>query len=159
MPFIGRGFPDLSGFFLKRTWVFIPLFSLFIAVPALFNVFTPGMPLVTLEYSGSASGHYPTRRLGPIICYPGHQLGIFCRAFKHHDQTFRIAESIAFLGIPQVFRDDAGDVLQLRLSFVGIIENTYRAIKSRVGTKFIIKEGRTVAWNIAYLWQRSYQLK
>ncbi|MDD2752479.1 MAG: cobalt ECF transporter T component CbiQ, partial [Candidatus Omnitrophica bacterium] len=24
------------GFFLKRTWVFIPLFSLFIAIPALF---------------------------------------------------------------------------------------------------------------------------
>ena len=29
-------------FFLKRTWIFIPLFSVFIAIPALFSAFTPG---------------------------------------------------------------------------------------------------------------------
>jgi len=31
--------------FLKRTWVFMPLFSLFIAFPALFSFFSPGAPL------------------------------------------------------------------------------------------------------------------
>ncbi|MCK9572288.1 MAG: energy-coupling factor transporter transmembrane protein EcfT, partial [Candidatus Omnitrophica bacterium] len=43
--------------------------------------------------------------------------------------------------------------------FIQIIENTYLAIKSRVGTLMHYKNGqRVVAWNIASLWQRSYQL-
>jgi cobalt/nickel transport system permease protein len=43
--------------------------------------------------------------------------------------------------------------------FVGIIENTYLAIKSRVGSVVHYKKGqRIVALKIATLWQRSYQL-
>lgn len=36
------------GFFLKRVWVFMPFFTGIVALPALFNIFTPGQPLVTL---------------------------------------------------------------------------------------------------------------
>jgi cobalt/nickel transport system permease protein len=36
------------GFYLKRVWLFMPFFTGIIAVPALFNVFTPGPALVTL---------------------------------------------------------------------------------------------------------------
>lgn len=36
------------GFFLKRVWVLMPFFTGIIALPALFNIFTPGPPLVTL---------------------------------------------------------------------------------------------------------------
>ncbi len=36
------------GFFLPRVWLFIPLFSGIMAIPALFNVFVPGDPLLTL---------------------------------------------------------------------------------------------------------------
>jgi cobalt/nickel transport system permease protein len=35
------------GFFLKRVWLFVPLFSAVIVVPALFNLVTPGEPLWT----------------------------------------------------------------------------------------------------------------
>jgi energy-coupling factor transporter transmembrane protein EcfT len=43
--------------------------------------------------------------------------------------------------------------------FVEIIENTYQAIKSRVGTVLRHKSGQNiVARNIAFLWARSYQL-
>lgn len=43
--------------------------------------------------------------------------------------------------------------------FVEIIENTYLAIKSRVGMRIHYKKGQhLVAWNIASLWQRSYHL-
>jgi len=43
--------------------------------------------------------------------------------------------------------------------FVGIIENTYLAIKSRVGGGLRYKKGQgIVALKIATLWQRSYQL-
>jgi cobalt/nickel transport system permease protein len=36
-------------FFLTRVWIFIPLFTAFIALPALFNIFVPGEPLVILK--------------------------------------------------------------------------------------------------------------
>ncbi len=36
------------GFYLKRVWLFMPFFTGVVALPALFNVFTPGTPLVTL---------------------------------------------------------------------------------------------------------------
>ena len=35
-------------FFIKRVWVFIPLFTGIVALPALFNVVTPGTPLFTI---------------------------------------------------------------------------------------------------------------
>lgn len=35
-------------FFIKRVWLFLPFFTAVIAVPALFNVITPGRPVVTL---------------------------------------------------------------------------------------------------------------
>ena len=36
------------GFFIKRVWVFIPLFTGIIALPAVFNIVTPGRPLFTV---------------------------------------------------------------------------------------------------------------
>ncbi|MDD5512534.1 MAG: CbiQ family ECF transporter T component, partial [Candidatus Omnitrophica bacterium] len=40
------------GFFLRRTWIFIPLFSLVIVLPVLFDIFTPGDPLMNLRLFG-----------------------------------------------------------------------------------------------------------
>jgi cobalt/nickel transport system permease protein len=40
------------GFFLKRTLLFIPLFSLFIAIPALFSFATPGEILIVFKIAG-----------------------------------------------------------------------------------------------------------
>lgn len=36
------------GFFIKRVWLFMPFFTGLVALPALFNIFTPGEPIVTL---------------------------------------------------------------------------------------------------------------
>jgi cobalt/nickel transport system permease protein len=36
------------GFYLKRVWMFMPFFTGVVALPALFNPFTPGTPLITL---------------------------------------------------------------------------------------------------------------
>jgi cobalt/nickel transport system permease protein len=36
------------GFFIKRVWVFIPLFTGIVALPAVFNIVTPGKPLFTV---------------------------------------------------------------------------------------------------------------
>jgi cobalt/nickel transport system permease protein len=47
---VASSLPLLS--FLKRVWLFIPLFSAIIVVPALFNIVTPGEPLWTIYHLG-----------------------------------------------------------------------------------------------------------
>lgn len=148
------------GFFLKRTWVFIPLFSLFIAVPALFNVFTPGQPLVTFRLFGShwvitrqgalGAGLFVTRVISSVS---------FAVLLSVTTKHFQLLKVLRVLGIPQVFVMTLGMCYRYVYLFVGIIEDTYRAIKSRVGSKIYYKSGqKLVAGNIAYLWQRSCQL-
>ncbi len=47
-------------YFVKRVWIFIPVFAGIITIPILFNVFLPGTPLVTLFTPG------PGTHLGPF---------------------------------------------------------------------------------------------
>lgn len=47
-------------FFIKRVWLFIPLFTGIIAVPMVFNVFMPGDPVYQVAYLG------PGAHLGPV---------------------------------------------------------------------------------------------
>ena len=44
------------GYYLKRVWLFIPLFTMVIAVPAMFNFIVPGTPLLTLVSKGQSLG-------------------------------------------------------------------------------------------------------
>ena len=54
------------GFFLKRVWVFIPIFAGIIMIPILFNVFMPGDALVTLATLGPGA-HVGPFALPPVI--------------------------------------------------------------------------------------------
>jgi cobalt/nickel transport system permease protein len=47
-------------FFIKRVWLFIPIFTGLIALPLIFNVFLPGDPLFQIAYLGENA------HLGPI---------------------------------------------------------------------------------------------
>ena len=49
------------GFFIKRVWVFIPIFTGIIALPAIFNIVTPGDPIFTVVTLSSP------HRLGPFL--------------------------------------------------------------------------------------------
>jgi cobalt/nickel transport system permease protein len=48
------------GFFIKRVWLFIPVFAGIIALPMIFNIFLPGDPLFQVAYLG------PGAHLGPL---------------------------------------------------------------------------------------------
>jgi cobalt/nickel transport system permease protein len=48
------------GFFIKRVWLFIPVFAGIIALPMIFNVFLPGDPLILVAHLG------PGAHLGPF---------------------------------------------------------------------------------------------
>ena len=148
------------GFFLRRTWIFIPLFSLFIAIPAIFSIFTPGEALITFNLLGlkltithqglSGAALFVMRVITSVS---------FAVLLSITTKHFELLKVLRVFRIPQIFVMTIGMCYRYVYLFVEIIENTYLAIKSRVGTIIHYSKGQhIVAWNIAYLWQRSYQL-
>jgi cobalt/nickel transport system permease protein len=147
-------------FFLKRTWVFIPLFALFIAVPALFSLVTPGEALfsfkfvawkLTITRQGLAGAALFVARVLVSVSFVV-LLGLTTRHFT-------LLKVLRLFRIPQVFVTTTGMCYRYIYLLVEIIENTHTAIKSRVGTRLHYQKGqRLVAWNMAALWMRSYRL-
>lgn len=125
------------GFFLKRTWVFIPLFSLCIAIPAMFTNFNIAILFVS--------------RVVASVSFV-----ILLSLVTKHNTLLAV---LRIFKIPQIFVTTLGMCYRYIYLFVEIIENTYLAIKSRVGVKVPYQEGqKIVAFKIAHLWQRSFQL-
>lgn len=146
------------GFFLKRTWIFIPLYSLFIALPALFNIFTPGEPVLSFriftlsitKQGIAGAGFFFMRVLTSV------SLSILLVLTTRHNILLKV---LRIFKVPQVFVMTLGMCYRYIYLFIEILQNTYSAIKSRVGFISSVKKGQgVVAWNIASLWQRSYQL-
>ncbi len=148
------------GFFLKRTWVFMPLFSLFIAIPALFSIFTPGETLVTWHIAGLKLIITRQGLSGAILFVMRVITSVsFAVILSITTKHFELLKVLRIFKIPQIFVMTLGMCYRYIFLFVEVIENTYLAIKSRVGKRISYKKGQhVVAWNIAYLWQRSYQL-
>ncbi len=147
-------------FFLKRTWLFIPLFSFFIAIPALFSVFTPGQAAFSFSISGfpvvitrqglASAGMFVMRVIASVS---------FAVLLSITTRHFELLKVLRLAGIPQIFVMVAGMCYRYVYLFVEIVENMYRAIKSRVGKVPHYKKGQNiVAGNIAFLWVRSCQL-
>ncbi|MFA6358242.1 MAG: cobalt ECF transporter T component CbiQ [Candidatus Omnitrophota bacterium] len=147
-------------FFLIRTLVFIPLFSLFIAVPAIFSFFSPGEALIswgilglkfTITRQGLAGALFFVMRVLVSV-----SLIVLLNITTKH---FELLKVLRIFRIPQVFVMTLGMCYRYIYLFVGIIQNTYLAIKSRVGILVHYKSGQNiVAWSIVSLWNRSVLL-
>ena len=144
-------------FFLKRTWIFVPLFSLFIALPA---IFSPGEALLTWHILG-AKLIITRQGLDGAIMFIARV--VTCVSFvvllnittKHFD----LLKVLRIFKIPQIFVMILGMSYRYVYLFVEIIQDTYLAIKSRVGVGVQYQKGQElVAWNIACLWNRSVRL-
>jgi cobalt/nickel transport system permease protein len=148
------------GFFLKRTWIFIPLFSLFIAIPALFSIFTPGDPIAGFEVLGLSLTITRQGLFGALLFVTRVIASVsFAVLLSITTKHFELLKVLRIFRIPQVFVMILGICYRYIYLFTEVIENTYLAIKSRVGRKVHYKKGQhIVAWNIASLWYRSYQL-
>jgi cobalt/nickel transport system permease protein len=148
------------GFFLKRTWIFIPLFSLFIAIPALFNVVTPGDSLMTFTVAGFTIGITRQGVQGASLFVArvttSVSFAVLLSLTTRHSELLKV---LRVFKIPQIFVMIIGMCHRYIYLFVELVENTYLAIKSRVGRIVHHKRGRhIVVWNIASLWNRSYDL-
>jgi cobalt/nickel transport system permease protein len=147
-------------FFLKRTWIFIPLFSLFVVIPALFSFVTPGRELwgfgilgfrLAITHEGLAGALLFVTRVVTSV-----SLAILLTLTTRHNDLLR---ALRILGIPQLFVMTLGMCYRYIYLFAEIVERTHTAIKSRVGLIVHNKKGREiVTWNMASLWMRSYQL-
>lgn len=148
------------GFFLKRTWIFIPLFSLFIAIPAIFGIFTPGETVFTVKLIGlnlaitrqglSGAALFVSRVITSVS---------FAVLLSITTRHFALLRTLRIFKVPQVFVMTIGMCYRYIYLFLEVIENTYLAIKSRVGGRLHYKKGqRMVAWSISSLWHRSYYL-
>jgi cobalt/nickel transport system permease protein len=147
-------------FFLKRTWIFIPIFSLFIAIPALFNFFSPGEPAFILNIFNlkfvitkqglSAASLFVLRVITSV------SITVLLALTTRHNELLRV---LRIFRIPQIFVMVLGMCYRYIYLFSEVVENTYLAIKSRVGRSVHHKNVReVVAWSIASLWHRSYHL-
>jgi len=147
-------------FFLKRTLIFIPLFSLFIAVPALFSFFTPGDALLSVKIGGLSIIITKQGLLGSLLFVVRVTTAVsFVVLLSITTKHFELLRVLRIFRIPQVFVMTLGMCYRYLYLFIELVENTYQAIKSRVGTGIHYKKGQTiVAWNIALLWRRSYIL-
>ena len=148
------------GFFLKRTWIFIPLFSLFIAIPALFSIFSPGEALVSFNMMGSQL--VITRQglsgasLFVMRVVTSVSFAVLLGLTTKHVALLRV---LRIFKLPQLFVLVLGMCYRYIYLFTEIIEHTYLAIRSRAGREVHYKRGQhIVAWNMASLWYRSYQL-
>ncbi len=148
------------GFFLKRTWIFIPLFSLFIAIPALFNVFTPGDALFSMHVAGAKLIITRQGLFGAALFLMRVIASVsFAVLLSITTRHFVLLKVLRIFRVPQIFVMTIGMCYRYIYLLLEVIENTYYAIKSRVGTRLHYKKGRqVVAWNISALWSRSYHL-
>jgi cobalt/nickel transport system permease protein len=124
------------------------------------NIFTPGEPLLSfriLTFSlsvtrqGIASAGFFFMRVLTSVS--------LCVLLVLTTRHYMLLKVLRVFKIPQVFVMTLGMCYRYIYLFIEIIQNTYLAIKSRVGHVYSVRSGQgIVAWNIASLWQRSYKL-
>ena len=117
------------GYYLRRVWLFIPLFTLVIAVPAMFNFIVPGQPLFILLSKGES--------LGPLmspwtisITVPGVQGAILFVL-----RTGTAVSLVILLALTTRWTDLLASLQSLKVpkAFVMILGMTYRYVFVLVG--------------------------
>jgi cobalt/nickel transport system permease protein len=147
-------------YFLKRTWIFIPIFSLFIALPSLFSAFTPGEALAAWKIFGLVLTITKPGLLGAVLfvsrvtaCV---SLAVLLSLTTRH---FELLKVLSIFRLPSIYILTLGMCYRFIFVFVETVEHTYLALKSRAGSKLHYRSGqRVVAWNIGNLWLRSADL-
>ncbi len=148
---------DLA-YFLKRTWIFIPIFSLFIAIPAIFSIFSPGEAIfsfklfhakLSITQQGLISAALFLSRVITSV-----SIVVLLSLTTRHAH---ILYTLRIFKVPPVFIMTISMCYRYIYLFAKIIEETYLALKSRAATVISSGQGQRIAsWNISNLWHRSF---
>ena len=151
------------GFFLKRVWVFIPIFAGIIMIPVLFNVFMPGDALVTLASLGPGA-HLGPFALPPVITITVQGM-ILALTFVLRVATCVSAAILLFLTtprdllfkslrslkMPKVYVLTMDMCYRYIFLFTGIVRDFYTAKKSRaLKTLPLVEEQKWVGGRVGY---------
>ena len=125
-------------FFIKRAWFFIPIFALFIAIPA---VFTQGM------YSAAIF----VLRVATCVS--------FVVLVTLTTSRSRILRSLNSLGVPDIFIQVLDMTYRYIFLFIGIFEDMHTALKSRLIKKFDpARARRWISSRVSYLFKKSVRM-
>jgi len=132
-------------FFIKRVWLFIPIFAGIIAIPMIFNIFFPGDPLIKLAYLG------PGAHLGPFslpdsiyITRQGVNTAVI---FTMRVATCVSAVVLLFLTTPHQVLFKSLRTVKVPKIYVFTLEMTYRYIFvliNLVREMYVAKKARTI---------------
>ena len=158
-------------FFIKRVWVFIPIFAGIIVLPILFNVFMPGESLVTVAKLGNGT------HLGPIslpsTIYITRQGAMYAITFilrvatcvsvavllfltTQRDVLFK---SIRSLRVPKVYVMTLGMCYRYIFLLMDMVTDFFTAKKSRTIRSLPIREEqRWVAGRVGYMLVKSLDM-
>jgi cobalt/nickel transport system permease protein len=148
-------------FFLERTLLFVPIFSFFIVVPAIFNIVTPGEPLVSFKlFAWTLS--ITRQGVDSAVIFFMRVLDSVSIAVLLVLTTRQhvLLKTLRIFRVPQLFVMTMGMTYRYVFLFLDIIQKMFIAIKSRVGFVSSTKTGRRVVTaNMAGLWLHSYRLQ
>jgi cobalt/nickel transport system permease protein len=117
------------GHYLRRVWLFIPLFTLIIALPAMFNFIVPGKPLFVILSKGESLGPFVSPWTISITT-PGLQGAILFIL-----RTGTAVSIVTLLALTTRWTDLLASLQSLKLptAFVMILGMTYRYVFVQVG--------------------------
>lgn len=130
-------------FFLKRVWLFVPLFSAAIVLPAFLNIVTPGDPVWVLVKLSRAYSWGPytipaeiavTRQglWGGIVFVSRVAASVsFAVLFTLTTKWAEVFSGLRSLFVPRVFVVTLGMTYRYLFVFLRLIQDMYRARKSR----------------------------
>ncbi len=148
------------GFFLKRTLLFVPIFSFVIVVPAIFDAVSPGTVVASWHVFGlklsvtrqgiDAAGIFCMRVLDCV------SMSVLLVLTTRQHVLLKV---LRIFKVPQLFVMTIGMSYRYIFLFLDIIQKMFIGIKSRVGFVSSSTEGRRIATaHMAGLWLRSYRL-
>jgi cobalt/nickel transport system permease protein len=158
-------------FFLKRVWVFVPIFAGIIVLPILFNVFMPGDRLVTLAALGSGAHVGPIAL--PSAIYITRQGFLYAITFvlrvatcvsvavllfltTQRDMLFK---SLRSLRVPKVYVLTLGMCYRYIFLLMEMVRDFFTAKKSRTIRSFAVRdEQKWVAGRIGYMLVKSLDM-
>lgn len=151
------------GFYFKRVWMFMPFFTGIVALPALFNVFTPGAPLVTLIDLASPRVYLAITQPGVITAaFLLLRVGASVSMAVLLILTTRWAtllKALRVLGVPQAFVLILGMTYRYIYVLLHTTSNMFLARKSRVvGRASGADDRRWLAASMGALFAKSYAL-
>ena len=159
------------GFFVKRVWVFIPLFAGAIALPAIFNVITPGRPVVTLiSFSDPRQWgpiHFPAEiaiteqglRGAAIFVLRVATSVSFAVLLVLTTEWMRLLKALSALRFPQVGILILGMTYRYIFLFLRVVEGMFLARRSRtVGPTPLREQHHWIAARLGFLLGKSYHL-